>query len=357
MRLGIIGLPSAGKTTLFNALTGGHLPTGEVHAPGRIDVHTAVADVPDERLEALSRLFRPRKTTHAKVTYADIGGLRAAVGREGLAGPLLNHLSQMEGFVHVVRAFEDPAVPHPDGRVDPVRDLAALEAEFVLNDMLTAERRLERLKEERQKVMRDRAVIDREAALWERVAHDLNQQRALRSASFTAEEERMLSGFGLLSRTPMLVVVNLAEGGVLPALEAPTPRTQVLGLQGKLEMEIAQMPPDEAADFLREYGIDEPGRLKVIRASYDLLGLHSFFTVGEDEVKAWTLSRGATALEAADTIHTDLARGFIRAEVIPWDQMLEMETLARARSEARLRSEGKDYVVADGDVVHIKFNV
>jgi hypothetical protein len=357
MRLGIIGLPSAGKTTLFNALTGGHLPTGEVHAPGRVDVHTAVADVPDERLEALSRLFRPQKTTPAKVTYADIGGLRVAAGREGLPGALLNHLSQMDGFVHVVRAFEDPAIPHPEGRIDPGRDLTALEGEFLLNDMLTVERRLERLREERQKVMRDRAVIDREAALFERVAQSLNDQQALRGASLSLDEDRLLAGFGLLSRRPMLVVVNLPEGGALPDVQAPGPKTQVLGLQAKLEMEIAQMPTGEAEEFLREYGITEPGRSRVIRASYELLDQHSFFTVGDDEVKAWTVRRGATALEAADTIHSDLARGFIRAEVIPWDEMLTMETLSRARSEAKLRAEGKDYVVADGDVVHIKFNV
>jgi hypothetical protein len=155
----------------------------------------------------------------------------------------------------------------------------------------------------------------------------------------------------------MLVVVNLPEGGALPDVQAPGPKTQVLGLQGKLEMEIAQMPTGEAEEFLREYGITEPGRSRVIRASYELLDQHSFFTVGDDEVKAWTVRRGATALEAADTIHSDLARGFIRAEVIPWDEMLTMETLSRARSEAKLRAEGKDYVVADGDVVHIKFNV
>jgi GTP-binding protein YchF len=357
MRLGIIGLPSAGKTTLFNALTGGRLPTGEVHAPGKVDVHTAVADVPDERLGALSRLFRPQKTTPAKVTYADIGGLRVAAGREGLPGPLLTHLSQMDGFVHVVRAFEDPAIPHPGGGIDPARDLAALEGEFLLNDMLAVERRLERLREERQKVMRDRAVIDREAALFERVAQGLNDQQPLRGASLSPDEDRLLAGFGLLSRRPMLVVVNLPEAGAMPDIQAPGPKTQVLGVQGKLEMEIAQMPAGEAEDFLREYGIAEPGRLRVIRASYDLLDQHSFFTVGDDEVKAWTVRRGATAIEAADTIHSDLARGFIRAEVIPWDQMLTMETLSRARSEAKLRAEGKDYVVADGDIVHIKFNV
>jgi hypothetical protein len=357
MRLGIIGLPSAGKTTIFNALTGGRLPTGEAHAPGRVDVHTAVADVPDERVEALSALFRPRKTIHAKVTYADIGGLRADVGREGLPGALLNHLSQMDGFVHVVRAFDDPSIPHPSDSVDAARDAAAMESEFMLNDMLAVERRLARLAEERQKVMRDRAVIDREAALFDRLQKALNDSQPLRALALTPEDDQVLSGFGLLTRRPMLVVVNLPEGGGPPAIKPSGPKVQVLGLQGKLEMEIAQMPPEEAAEFLREYGIAEPGRQAVLRASYDLLGLHSFFTVGDDEVRAWTLPRGATALEAADTIHSDLARGFIRAEVIPQQELLTLGGLTQARAEGKLRAEGKEYVVADGDIVHIKFNL
>ncbi len=357
MRLGIIGLPSAGKTTIFNALTGGRLPTGEAHAPGRVEVHTAVADVPDDRVEALSALFQPRKTIHAKVTYADIGGLRADVGREGLPGPLLNHLSQMDGFVHVVRAFDDPSIPHPSETVDPARDATAMESEFMLNDMLAVDRRLARLAEERQKVMRDRAVIDREAVLFERLQQALNGSQPLRALALTPEEDLLLAGFGLLTRRPMLVVVNLAEGGALPDVKAMGPKVKVLGLQGKLEMEIAQMPPDEAADFLREYGIAEPGRQAVLRASYELLGLHSFFTVGDDEVRAWTLRRGATALEAADTIHSDLARGFIRAEVIPHQELLALGGLTQARAEGKLRAEGKEYVVADGDIVHIKFNL
>jgi GTP-binding protein YchF len=356
MRLGIIGLPSAGKTTIFNALTGGRLPTGEVHAPGRVEVHTAVADVPDARLMLLSDLFHPRKTTHAKVTYADIGGLRADVGREGLPGPLLNHLSQMDGFVHVVRAFEDPLLPHPGG-VDPARDMAAMESEFLLNDMLAVERRLARLVEERQKVMRERAAIERETVLFERLQAGLNGSQPLRGLDLSPEDDRVLAGFGLLTRRPMLVVVNVAEGAAMPALEASGPKVQVLGLQGKLEMEIAQMPAEESADFLREYGLAEPGRQAVLRASYDLLGLHSFFTVGEDEVRAWTLPRGATALAAADTVHTDLARGFIRAEVIPFQELLDLGGLSQARAEGKLRAEGKEYVVADGDIVHIKFNV
>jgi GTP-binding protein YchF len=355
MRLGIIGLPSCGKTTIFNALTGGDLATGV--RGDRLQVHTAVSDVPDRRVDDLSALFKPRKTIYAKVTYADIGGLKAEAGRDGLPGQLLNQLSQMDGFVHVVRAFESELVPHPAGRVDPARDLAAMEAELLLNDMLTVERRLEKLREERQKGGgREKAVIDREVDLFERLSGILGKDQPLRQVSFSPEDERAMAIFGFLTRKPLLVVVNLAEGQPDPGLAAPGAGVQVLALQGEIEMEIAQLAPEEARAFLEEYGIAEAGRDRVLRASYDLLGLQSFFTVGDDEVRAWTVARGATALDAAGAIHTDLARGFIRAEVIHWKELLDLGGLAQARTAGKLRVEGRDYVVHDGEVVHIRFN-
>jgi GTP-binding protein YchF len=355
MRLGIIGLPSCGKTTIFNALTGGSLPTGV--RGDRLQVHTAVSDVPDRRVDDLSALFKPRKTIYAKVTYADIGGLKAEAGKEGLPGSLLNQLSQMDGYVHVVRAFESEMAPHPAGSVDPARDLAAMEAELLLNDMLTVERRLEKLREERQKGGgREKAVIERELALFERLSEVLGQDQPLREAVFPPEDERAMAVFGFLTRKPMLVVVNLAEGQAPPALAAPGQGVQVLALQGEIEMEIAQLPPEEARTFLTEYGIAEAGRDRVLRASYDLLGVQSFFTVGEDEVRAWTVARGATALDAAAAIHTDLERGFIRAEVIDWKELLDLGGLAPARAVGKLRVEGREYIVQDGEVVHIRFN-
>jgi len=355
MRLGIIGLPSCGKTTIFNALTGGSLPTGV--RGDRLQVHTAVSDVPDRRVDDLSALFKPRKTIYAKVTYADIGGLKAEAGKEGLPGSLLNQLSQMDGYVHVVRAFESEMAPHPAGSVDPARDRAAMEAELLLNDMLTVERRLEKVREERQKGGgREKAVIERETALFETLAEVLGQDRPLREATFSAEDEKAMAIFGFLTRKPMLVVVNLAEGQAPPAQAAPGQGVQVLALQGEIEMEIAQLPPEEARTFLAEYGIAEAGRDRVLRASYDLLGLQSFFTVGDDEVRAWTVARGATALNAAGAIHTDLERGFIRAEVIDWKELLDLGGLAPARAVGKLRVEGREYIVQDGEVVHIRFN-
>lgn len=357
MHLGIIGLPSSGKTTIFNALTGGDLPTGALAGGGRFEVHTAVVDVPDPRLEALSDLLQPRKTTYAKVIYADIGGLQVGVGREGLPGSLVNQLQQVDGLLHVVRAFDDPVVPHPAGSIDPTRDLATMETEFLLHDMLTVERQLERLADERQKGGRDRETIDREITLFERLGKWLDQERPLRTFELSVDDVQKLTGFSLLSRVPVLVVINLAEGDVTPGLEVSGDSVQVMSMQGKLEMEIAQLPPDEAQSFLDEYGIEQAGRERLIRASYDLLGLNSFFTCNEQEARAWTLPQEGTALEAAGTVHTDMARGFIKAEVIGWDQLLELGGLAEARAQGKLRLEGKDYTVADGELIYIRFNV
>jgi len=382
MRWGIIGLPRAGKTTVFNALTGAGLPTGE-HGARPVEVHTATVDVPDARLEALNNLLRPKKLTHAKVTYADIGGLRADAGREGLPGPLLNQLTQMDGFVHVARDFEDANLPHPAGSVDAARDVAAMEAEFLLNDLLSVERRLERAREERRKGARDKAILDREIELFEKVLGTLSEEKPLRGIAYQAEEERVLSGFGLLSRKPLLVVLNIAEGEL--AGEAPTSLlgalavlgqgglagetkatskvgelglgAQRMALQGKLEMEIAQLPPEQAADFLAEFGLPETGRARIIRTSYDLLRLITFFTFNEDEGRAWALRRGGTALEAAGTIHSDLERGFIRAEVIDWQGLCELGGLAAARAAGKLRLEGKTYPISDGELVTIRFHV
>lgn len=360
MQLGIIGLPSAGKTTIFNALTGADLPTGPLSAGTRMEVHTAIVDVPDVRADALNAFYKPRKLTYARVTYADIGGMQAKSGAEGLSGQLLNQLSHMDGFLHVVRAFEDENIPHPDGSVDPRRDFEAMESELLLNDMVVVERRLHKLGEDRGKGGRDREQIDREIALFTRISDILGEEKPLRTMVFTADEENTLSGFGLLTRKPVLVVVNTAEG-VQDAAEvmgdALGEGVHAVSLQGLIEMEISQLSADEAQDFLDEYGIEKPGSESVIQASYDLLGFHSFFTVGEDEVRAWRIPVLGNALEVAGIIHTDLARGFIRAEVIAWQELIDLNGLVEARKLGKLRVEGKSYPVKDGEVVHIRFNI
>ncbi len=356
MRLGIIGLPQSGKTTLFNALTRGSQPTGA--ASGKIEVHTAVVDVPDPRVDRLSAMFKPKKTIYAKVTYADIAGLDGSAGKSGISGTLLNQLTQMDGFLHVIRVFEDENVPHQSGSVNPQRDIETMDSEFLLNDLIAVERKQERLGEERRKGGgRDKALIDREIALFERLHQTLTDEIPLRDVEISAEEEKMLSGFGFLSRKPVLVVLNLAENQPAPQFAYAHRSSQVVPLQGKLEMEIAQLPPDEMALFLEEYGIEEPSLNRMIRLSYDLLGLQSFFTAGTDECRAWTVVRGASAPEAAGVIHTDLQKGFIRAEVVHYDDLMALGGMTEAKAHGKFRLEGKDYVVKDGDILNIRFAI
>jgi ribosome-binding ATPase len=264
----------------------------------------------------------------------------------------------MDGFVHVVRSFEDPSVPHPAGSVDPLRDITGMDAELLLNDLISVERRLERLADERKKGGgRDKATVEREIALFERFHAALSAEQPLRQLEIGPEDEKNLAGFGFLTRKPLLVLLNHAEGQAAPQVEYAQPRTALAALQGKLEMDLAQLEPDDAQMFMEEYGITELGLDRVIHLSYDLLGLQSFFTVGDDEVRAWTVNRGATALEAAGTIHTDLAKGFIRAEVITYDDLVTLGGLSEARGKGKLRLEGKEYIVKDGEIVHIRFNI
>lgn len=356
MRLGIIGLPQSGKTTVFNALTRGNQPT--TMSGGRFDVHTAVVDVPDERVDRLSKLFHPQKTIYAKVTYADIAGLEGSASKSSISGALLNQLAQMDGFLHVVRAFEDDNIAHPAGSVDPQRDIAAMDTELLLNDLIAVERKQERLVEERKKGGgRDKAIIEREIGLFERLHSALAEEKPLRDLEISPEEEKALSGFGFLTSKPVLIVLNLSEGQAAPQIRYPHQHSQVVALQGKLEMDLVQLTPEDAEVFMAEYGIEELGLQRVIGLSYDLLGLMSFFTVGEDEVRAWTVGRGASAWEAAGAIHTDLQKGFIRAEVVSYRDLVTLGGLPEARAKGKLRLEGKEYVLQDGEIMHVRFNI
>lgn len=352
MKLGIIGLPQSGKTTIFNALTRGDTPT--TASAGRIEVHTAVVDVPDPRVDKLSGMFNPKKTVYAKVTYADIAGLEGGAAKSGISGQLLNQLAQMDGFLHVVRCFESELVPHPAGSVDPARDVDTMLSELLLNDLVAVERKLERLADERRKGGSDKSMVERQIALFERLQAALSESEALRSMEFAPDELKELSSYGLLTRKPILTVFNLGEGQPAPNIELDH---KSVALQGKLEMELAQLPAEDAAIFMEEYGIEELSLRLMISLSYDLLQLQSFFTVGEDEVRAWTTRRGALALEAAGEIHTDLQKGFIRAEVVSYTDLVELGGMNEAKAKGKLRLEGKEYPVKDGDIVHIRFNI
>jgi GTP-binding protein YchF len=362
MHIAIIGLPNSTKTTVFNALTRGHLDTA-AFTSGQFEVHSAIIDVPDPRVDLLSAMFTPRKTTYAKVTYADIAGLAKGVSEGGLSGPLLNTISQSDALLHVVRAFEDPDVAHIEGSVDPRRDVAIVDEELLLLDLLTAERRVERLQAQLRKGgdKQQKAAYEAELELFTRLYETLDHGAPLRDTDLNPAQLKMLRNYGLLTLKPMLIVLNVGDSPPDDAMQALRDyhhrHTTVATLQGRLEMELAQMPREEAAEFLAGYGISEPGLNRIIRRSYTLLGLHSFFTVGEDEVRAWTIPVGANAVEAAGAIHSDLARGFIRAEVISYDALVEAGSLTAARHKGLLRLEGKEYVVQNGDILNIRFNV
>ncbi len=360
MRLGIIGLPRSGKTTVFNALTGQDLPTGFGGAGG-MEVHTAVVPVPDKRLDFLAGLYQPQKVTQATVTYKDIGGLDRGISEGGLSGPLRNELAQVDGLVHVVRAFEDVNVPHPQGSIDPQRDVDIIEGEFLLLDLIAVERRLARLKDEWHKIKADaRRPNEIETALMERLHAHLEAERPLRALDdLTDDDLRLIRGYGLLTLKPLLILLNTGEDAPEPEslVTALGPRTALAGLAGKIEAEIAQLPPEDRAPFLAEYGIVEPGASRVIRLSYELLGIQTFFTVVSDELRAWSLPVGGTALDAAGTVHTDMARGFIRAEVIAFADLRELGDEKAVRAAGKQRLEGKTYLVQDVDVITIRFHV
>jgi GTP-binding protein YchF len=349
MKLGIIGLPQSGKTTIFNALTRGNTPT--TASAGRFEVHTAVVEVPDPRVDKLSAMFNPKKTIYAKVTYADIAGLETGSAKSGISGQLLNQLNQMDGLILIVRGFTDESVMHPSGTVDPLRDVETMLTELLLNDLIAVERKLEKLVDERKKGGTDKTLNARQSELFEKLNKTLSDNKPLRDLEFTPEEQKELSSFGLLTRKPILTVFNMNEGQAAPEVKLDHPS---IALMGKLEMEIAQLPAEDAAVFMEEYGIKELSLKKMINLSYDLLRVQTFFTVGEDEVRAWETKRGANAQESAGEIHTDLFRGFVRAEVVAYEDLISLGSMAEAKAKGKFRLEGKEYPVKDGDIMHVR---
>ncbi|MBI2323488.1 MAG: redox-regulated ATPase YchF [Chloroflexi bacterium] len=360
----ITGLPFVGKTTLFDLLTGQHVATG-TFAGAEAETNVGVAKVPDERLDRLVPLFKPKKTTHAEITYRDLG---LAKGGGEISTKKLGDLRTSDALLHVVRAFRDPTVPHPEGSVDPVRDLATLDLELVVSDHSVVERRIERIEPEIRgaRAGGEREAKERERDLLRRCLAALDAETPLRELDLEAEELKVLRGYRFLTLMPQLVVVNLDEADVaapdatlapVRAAASTHRSTGVVHVCAKLEAEIAELSPEEATAFREEAGLHEPALDRVLRATYDLLGLISFFTVGPDECRAWTVRKGATAPEAAGAIHSDLERGFIRAEVTKWDDMLRAGSEAEAKKHALTRTIGKDAVVNDGEIVHVLFNV
>jgi ribosome-binding ATPase len=360
MRLGIIGLPNSGKTTIFNALTGQNLDTAAVTS-GQFELHTAVVNVPDERVNKLSAMYKPKKTTFANITYVDIGGLDKGISDGGLKGQFRVELSQVDGFVHVVRVFKDETVPHPHITVDAARDLEMLDSELMLVDLVTIENRLHKVREEiRVKGKKLEAQYADEIALLERMKTHLEEERPLRDFGLDEDQDKMLRGFAFLSLKPVLIIFNLGDDQdeSFRDIKYEHQDSNVVGLHGSLEADLAQLDdPEDIEMFMGEYGITELSADMVIGLSYELMGIHSFFTVGEDECRAWSINIGTRAQDAAGTIHTDLQKGFIRAEVIAYDDLIAEGSEAAVKKVGKMHLEGKDYMVQDGDIMHVRFNI
>ena len=363
----ITGLPFVGKTTLFNLLTGQHAATG-TFAGAEAETNIGVAKVPDDRLDRLVPLFKPKKITHAEITYRDLGLAKTSGAGEGISAKKLGDLRTSDALLHVVRAFRDASVPHSEGSVDPGRDLATLDLELVIADHSVVERRLERIEPEIRGARPggDREAKEREKVLLQRCLEALDAERPLRDLELESDEEKVIRGYRFLTLMPQLVVANVDESDVadpetvlapLRALASKHRSSAVVHVCAKLEAEIAELPLDEAKAFREEAGLHEPALDRIVRATYGLLGLISFFTVGPDECRAWTIRTGETAQQAAGAIHSDLERGFIRAEVTTWDDMLKAGSEADAKRQALTKTVGKDALVADGQIMHVLFNV
>jgi ribosome-binding ATPase len=358
MKTGIIGLPQVGKSSLFRILTKAHLSEHAFANPR--EAHVGVAKVPDDRLDRLAALFNPKKLIHASVEYVDVG----AIGQEALKETAyLGNLRQVDTLAHVVRVFDDPSIPHVGG-IDPVRDIKNVNVDLIISDLGQVEKRLERLQKDLKKMRSPE--LERENDLLIRAKAHLEGERALREMEMAPEDKKRIRGFMFLSEKPMLYVLNVSESPELgKELEnavsrykvseaASRPNAAATAICGKVEAELSEMSDSDAAEFLTSYGLAESGLTRLIRTTYALMGLISFFTVGEDECRAWTVPAGIRAVEAAGAIHSDLEKHFIRAETIHWDKLLEAGSEANARSRGTLRLEGKDYIVKDGDVMHIR---
>ena len=358
MKVGIIGLASVGKSTLFQLLTGSPAPP----PGGRPEARLGIARVPDRRLDRLAEMYQPKKKTPATVEYVDVPGVGKGQGSALVDLPALRNV---DALVHVVRAFASDTVPHPDGSVDPLRDVKMLELELILADLGAVDKRLERLEANIKKANRAEDVAEKK--IFAKMKEALEAERPLREVAFDEEERRRLRNYQFLSEKPILLAVNLGENeikGSAAVLQkaglvafAERGGVAVCPMAATIEAEIAELPPADAKAFMDDLGLEEPGLDRVIRTSYALLGLISFLTAGEDECRAWTIRKGTRAQQAAGAIHSDIERGFIRAEIVAYDDLVAAGSIAACRDKGTLRLEGKDYVVQDGDVINFRFNV
>jgi GTP-binding protein YchF len=362
MKVAIIGIPKSGKTTIFNALTRGNAEVA-AYSP-TLAPNTGVAKVPDSRLSVLEGIFQPKKTVPAEVSYTDIAGSLKGFGKEGPGGEFLNYLTTADALLQVVRTFEDDKVPHPEGSIEPKRDIASLDLELAISDLAIMERRLDKLETSLKAAKAaERESYLKEQLLLQKVKAELEKDIPIRLQGLAKEELKMLANYQFLTAKPMLVVLNIGEEQISQAsqlegeISSLYPQFAVVALCGKLEMELAQLSDDEAQEFREAMGLSKPALDRVIDLSYSLLGLVSFFTTVSSELKAWTIPGGTPAPKAAGKIHSDMERGFIRAEVISYSDLESCGNIAEARKRGLLRTEGKNYIIQDGDVVTFLFNV
>ncbi len=367
-QLVIIGLPNSGKTTVFNALTHADAQTGTFGGAGD-EPNLATVKVPDARLDRLTEMFQPQRKMAADVQYLDVAGVAKGMAEKGMGGKLLGHLSQADALVHVVRAFEDQNVAHPEESVDPFRDIETLNLELIFSDLAVTEKRLDRLTGQIPKTRgSEREQYEREQVILTRFHGALEAETPIREVvgEIDPDDLRLIRGFGFLSQKPLLILLNTGEdqlGETAARLVTDAtdrfgrPGVAVESIAGQIEMEIGRLDADDAAVFMEDLGIAESGLDRVIARSFDLLGLMPFFTVGPDECRAWTIRRGETAVEAATAIHSDIARGFIRAEVVGYDDFMAAGSMAETKRLGTFRREGKTYIVRDGDIINFLFNV
>ena len=362
MKIGIVGLPYVGKTSLFNALTQSDAETGTYATKKGWNVGSV--KVPDDRLAALAEVFSPKRVTPTSIDYVDIAGVsKGDIAMEGLEAGVIAELREVDALAHIVRVFEDDTVPHVDGLVDPKRDVETIDIELAFADLRIIDNRLDRLSRElrAQKI----PALEHERSVLERCKAALEGGTAIREVPLAPEDERAIRGYGFLTQKPLLLVLNIGEDQLESAEDIRTHfveyaqkrQIESITLSARLEMELAQLDAADAEIFRNEMALDESALARVVDASYGTLGLLTFFTVVSEELRAWTLKEGMTAVDAAAAIHTDMARGFIRAEAIHWKDLVDCGGLTEARDSGLLRLEGKDYSVSDGDVLTIRFNV